>query len=197
MSTINDFGIPGVGTGILQPKQKNRWRVTFSNLGGSSSSQPVSMQAVTVGRPTLEFEEKDLHRYNSKAWIAGKYSFNPIDLVVEDDVTGSASQVIQNQLQQQQWLIGAEGQWLAAAAEGSLYKFVMYIEMLDGNDQVIEQWIVEGAWLQSVKYDDLDYASGDPVRISMTIRYDFAHQTIGPYGDGPGIATGGVGKPVT
>ena len=44
MSTINDIGIPGVGSGILQPRQKNRWRVTFANLGGGADSQPLSMQ---------------------------------------------------------------------------------------------------------------------------------------------------------
>ena len=141
MSTINDFGIPGVGSGILHPKHKNRWRVTFANMGGGIDSQPVSMQAVTVTRPKLSFEEIELHRYNSRAWVAGKHNWEPLSLTIEDDVTGTASTVIQAQLQKQQWLIGAEGQWLAAAGEGSLYKFVTYIDQLDGNDQVIEKWL--------------------------------------------------------
>ena len=55
MATINDIGIPGIGTGILHPKQKHRWRVTFANLGGGADSQPLSMQAVTVTRPSLSF----------------------------------------------------------------------------------------------------------------------------------------------
>ena len=197
MSTINDIGIPGVGTGILQPKQKNKWRVTFANLGGGTNSQPVSMQAVTVARPTISFAEIELNRYNSKAWVAGKYEYDTIDLVVEDDVTGTASQVIQNQMQQQQWIIGAEGQWLASAGEGSLYKFVTYLDMLDGNDKVIESWIIEGCWFKSVKYDDLDYASSDAVKLSLTIRYDMAHQEIGGYTQGPGVALGGAGSPVS
>ena len=62
MATINDFGIPGVGTGILQPKLKNRWRVTFANLGGGTDSQPLSMQAISATRPQLTFEEVALHR---------------------------------------------------------------------------------------------------------------------------------------
>ena len=132
MATINDIGIPGVGSGILQPKLKNRWRVTFANLGGGADSQPLSMQAITITRPTLNFEEIQLDRYNSRAWVAGKYTFEPVTLAVEDDVTGTASQVIQEQLQAQQWLIGAEGQWLAAAGEGAAYKFVTYLDLLDG-----------------------------------------------------------------
>lgn len=194
MSTINDIGIPGVGSGILQPKMKNRWRVTFANMGGGADSQPVSMQAVTVARPKLTFEKVTLHRYNSVSYIAGKHSWEPMALTLQDDVLGAASTVVQAQLQKQQWLIGAEGQWLAAAGEGSLYKFVTYLDMLDGNDQVVEKWTVEGCWLENVDYTELDYSSSDPVQISLQISYDHARQTLGGYGQGPGIATGGLGR---
>lgn len=194
MSTINDIGIPGIGTGILHPMHKNRWRVTFANMGGGADSQPVSMQAVTISRPKVQFEEIVLHRYNSISYIAGKHSWDPISLTVQSDVTGTAASVIQAQLQKQQWLIGAEGQWLAAAGEGSLYKFVTYLDQLDGNDQVVEKWTIEGCHLNSVGYGELDYASGEPVTIDLNIRYDHARQTIGGYQQGPGIATGGAGR---
>ena len=134
MSTINDIGIPGVGTGILQPKQTNKWRVTFQNMGAGADSQPISMQAVTVQRPTVQFAKIELHRYNSVSYIAGKHKWDPIEIVIEDDVTGSATAVLQAQLQNQQWLIGAEGQWLAAAGEGSIYEFAAKIDMMDGSD---------------------------------------------------------------
>jgi len=193
MSTINDIGIPGVGTGILQPKQKNKWRVTFQNLGGGADSQPISMQAVTVARPTVSFNKVELHRYNSVAYIAGKHKWDPIDIALEDDVTGSASAVLQQQLQIQQWLIGAEGIYNAAAGEGSVYKFATKIDMLDGNDQVIETWTLEGCWLETVKYDDLDYSSSDAVKITVTMSYDHARQLLGGYTRGAGVATGGAG----
>lgn len=196
MSTILNIGIPGVGTGILQPKMRNRWRMTFANLGGGVGSNPLSMQATTVSRPSLEFNEVPLHRYNSIAYVAGKHTFAELNLTVEDDVTSSATAVIQEQLQRQQWLIGAEGQWLAASGEGSLYKFVSYLDQLDGNDQVIERWIYEGCWLKSVNYNDLDYSDSAQVTIAMTIRYDHARQDIVgfKYTDGKGIATGGAGS---
>lgn len=195
MSTINDFGIPGVGSGILHPKHKNRWRVTFANMGGGADSQPVSMQAITITRPKLTKNEIELHRYNSVAWVAGKHTWEPLQLTIQDDVNGTASSVVQAQLQKQQWLIGAEGQWLAAAGEGSLYKFVTYLDMLDGNDQVIEKWTMEGCWLRECDWGDLDYAStSDAVTINMTIRFDHARQNIGGYGQGLGVATGGAGR---
>jgi hypothetical protein len=194
MSTINDIGLPGIGTGILHPKHKNRWRVTFAGMGGGFDSQPVSMQSIKVDRPKLKFEKVTLHRYNSIAYIAAKHSWETMALTVQDDVLGTASRVIQAQLQKQQWLIGAEGQWMAAAGEGSLYKFSSDISMLDGNDQVIERWIVEGCWLENVEWGELVYESGDPVEIALTVSYDHARQILGGYSQGPGSALGGPGR---
>lgn len=193
MATINDIGIPGVGSGILHPKQKNRWRVTFANLGGGTDSQPVSMQAITVSRPSLSFEEVQLDRYNSRAYIAAKHTWEELKITVQDDVTSSASAVIQAQLQKQQWLIGAEGQWLAAAGEGAKYKFVTYLAQLDGNDQVIETWTVEGCWIKTANYGELDYKDGEAVQIDLSLRFDHARQSLGGYTQGKGIATGGAG----
>lgn len=194
MATINDIGIPGVGSGILQPKLKNRWRVTFANMGGGADSQPLSLQAVTLTRPVLSFEEVQLDRYNARAYVAGKYTFEPMTVTFEDDVSSTATQVLQEQLQNQQFLVGAEGQWLAAAGEGSLYKFVTYLDLLDGNEQVIEKWTVEGCFIQNIDYMDLDYAASEAVQITVTLRYDHARQDAGGYDQGQGVALGGAGR---
>jgi len=194
MATINDIGIPGVGTGILQPKLKNHWRVTFANLGSGIDSQPLSMQAINVTRPILNFEEVQLDRYNSRAWVAGKHMFEPMTMTFEDDISGSASRVLQAQLQEQQWLIGSEGPFLAKASEGSIYKFVTYLDLLDGNEGEVEKWAVEGCWIQNIDYTDLDYAASEAVQITVSIRYDHARQDIvAGYEGGEGVATGGAG----
>lgn len=192
MATINQFGIPGVGTGILQPKLKNRWRVTFTGIGADgTSSQPVSHQAITVTRPSLSFQEVELHRYNSRAYVAGKHQWELCQVSLEDDVTGSASRVINEQISKQQFLIGAEGPFLGAAQEGSIYKFSTKIEMLDGQDQSIERWILQGCFIQNADYTDLDYGASEAVAINLSLRYDHAYQEIGGYNAGEGIALGG------
>ena len=193
MATINDIGIPGVGTGILQPKLKNLWRVTFANMGGGADSQPLSLQAITVTRPNLSFEEVELNRYNSKAFVAGKHTWEPCTITFEDDISGTAGIVIQEQLQAQQWLTGAEGPFLGKGEEGSLYKFVTYLDQLDGKEQLVERWTLEGCFLQAVDYTDLDYSDSSAVQITTTVRYDHARQSIGGYAAGEGVATGGAG----
>lgn len=192
MATLSQAGIAGVGNGILHPKHKNRWRVLFTGLGGSlgaSSGVPneLSMQAVTVTRPSLSFEEVQLDRYNSRAYVAGKHTFEACNMTVEDDVTNRASNAIQTQLERQQRLIGASGPWLNTEATAFGYKFGTLIEMLDGNESVVESWKMEGCFLSAVDWTDLDYSTGEKVTINLTVRYDHARQLLIPAVQGSAI----------
>ena len=191
MATIADMGIVSSYPGILQPKLKNRWRATFTNIGRLTDSRVLTAQCTKIERPKLEFEEVELHRYNSRAWIGSKHSWSELPITIEDDVTSGATSVIQAQVQMQQWLIGAQGPWLAAAPEGSIYKFGTKIELLDGGINVLETWNVEGCWIKSVEYGELAFEEPGKMEISLSIRFDHAYQVISPYTTGPGSALGG------
>lgn len=185
MATLSQAGIAGVGNGILHPKHKNRWRVLFTGLGGNlgaSAGVPndLSMQVITVTRPSLNFEEIQLDRYNSRAYVGGKHTFDPCQMTVEDDVTNKASNAIQTQLERQQRLIGATGPWLNTEATAFGYKFGMTLEMLDGNETVVEGWKYEGCFLQAVDWTDLDYSTGEKVTINLTVRFDHVRQLLIP-----------------
>lgn len=194
MSTVNDIGIPEVGSGILQPKLQHKWRATFANLGGGVDSQPLSMQVISFTRPSYSFDEVELHRYNSRDWIAGKHNYEPITITLEDDISGTASKVVQDQSQKQQWLTGAEGSWLCSAGEGSLYKFVTYLDGMDGCEQVVEKWTLEGCWLQNLDFGTFDYGVSEAVTITLTMRFTNARLVLGGYDRGEGVATGGAGR---
>jgi hypothetical protein len=185
MATLSQAGIAGVGNGILHPKHKNRWRVLFTGLGGNlgaSAGVPndLSMQVITVTRPSLSFEEIQLDRYNSRAYVGGKHTFEACQMTVEDDVTNKATNAIQTQLERQQRLIGATGPWLNTEATAFGYKFGMTLEMLDGNETVVEGWKYEGCFLQAVDWTDLDYSTGEKVTITLTVRFDHVRQLLIP-----------------
>jgi hypothetical protein len=183
MGTLSQVGIAGISQGVLHPKAKNRWRVLFTGLGGSTGSttnvpNDLSLQVVTCTRPSLSYEEVQLDRYNSRVYVAGKHTFEPCTLTIEDDITNRATNAIQSQLEMQQRLIGATGPWLNAAPTAFSYKFGMQLEMLDGNEAVVEAWKYEGAFIQTVNYGDVDYATGEAVKIDLTIRFDHARQVL-------------------
>lgn len=194
MATLSQFGIPGAGTGVLHPRLKHKWRVTFVNfsvLVPGANSRDLTLQCINVTRPNISFEEVPLERYNSRAYVAGKHTWEPCTLTVEDDITGLASYAVTGQLETQQRLIGADldGQWLNTTPTASGYKFGMLLDELDGNESVTEQWKYEGCFISACDWGDGDYASSDPMTITLTIRYDHVRQIL--QGQGFGTAIGG------
>lgn len=194
MATLSNFGIPGAGSGILHPQLKNKWRVTFQDIGrlvSGHNSRNLTMQATTITRPQVEFEEVQIHRYNSTAYIAGKHTWSPMNLTVESDVTGLAAKVLHAQLETQQRLVGVDldGRWLNTAATGSDYKFSVKLEQLDGDEGVVESWYLEGVWIQSFDGGDLDYSASEAATMQLVLRFDHARAIVG--GEGYGTALGG------
>lgn len=192
MATLSQNGIAGISNGILQPHAKNKWRAIFSGLGGATGAtagvpNDLSMQVVTFTRPSLNFEEIQLDRYNSRAFVAGKYSFDPCQISVEDDITNKASNAIQTQLETQQRLIGASGPWMNSEPTAFGYKFGMMLEQLDGNETVTVVWKYEGCFLQAVDFTDMDYSTAEKVMINLTVRYDHVRQVLLPSVTGSAI----------
>lgn len=181
MALVTDMGVLGAGDEILQPMLKNRFRISFQGIGGTGNpfANILTLQAITTDRPKLSFEEVTLDRYNSKAYIAGKHSFEPINVVFESDIGGDVIQTIQAQLEAQQKITGmSSAARLPAARAGADYKFAMIIEQLDGDNVVFETWFIEGAWIQQVDYGDLDYTASETVKITLSVRFDHARQDI-------------------
>ena len=179
MATLSQVGIAGVGNGILMPKLKHRWNVIFAGIGGGGGlGQDLSLQAITLTRPNLSFEEVQLDRYNSRAYVGGKHTWDPCTITIEDDITNKASAVVQAQLEMQQRLIGASGPWLNQEATASGYKFGCMLNMLDGNEAIVESWKLEGCFIQACNWGDMDYATSDKATIDLTIRYDHARQEL-------------------
>lgn len=177
MAVLTDMGVRGGNNEILQPMLKNRFRVEFNGIG---NSEFLTLQVVTADRPKLSFEEITLDRYNSRAYIAGKHTFETVNIVFEADIGGGVLTALQDQLEHQQKLIGMGARLrMPAATSGSRYKFTTKILQLDGDDTVFETWYLEGCFLQNVDWGDLDYAASETIKVTATIRFDHARQDIG------------------
>lgn len=163
----------------------------MAKLVPGTNSRDLTMQTTNLTLPNLTFEEVTLHRYNSTAYVAGKHSWEAITVTVEDDITGLAATVVKNQLETQQRIIGADldGRWLNTAATGSDYKFGIKIDQLDGDEGVVQTWILEGAQIMNADFGDRDYSASEAATITMQIRFDHARHIES--GSGYGTALGG------
>jgi len=172
--TLSKFGVPlgggGGRGGILQPKYKYRFRVRVVNFGPIAGGIELTQQVVSVTQPSMSHEPVPVHSYNSTAYYAGKHEWEPISLVIRDDITNSAERLVGHQMQKQMNHYEQTG-----FTSGVNYKFVLLIETMDGgNDGVISTWTLEGCFLDNVEFSDLAYDDSSFQTITMSVRYDNA-----------------------
>jgi hypothetical protein len=174
--------------GLLMPKLQYRFRVSLENFGVSTPTTELTKQVVDVTRPTVNFEELEIPIYNSRAYLAGRPTWEPITLNLREDVNNNVQKLVGEQLQKQFDFFEQ-----SSAASGIDYKYTTRIEILDGGNgantpNVLETFELYGCFIQNANYNTLAYSSNEPVTIQLAMRYDNAIQS--PQGEGIGTAVG-------
>jgi len=187
------FGVPidDAGTaGILMPKLKFRFRVQVVDFGGEAIAKEFTQNGMNVSRPKINFEEVEIHSYNSKVYVQGKHTWETVQVVIRDDIQNTVSRLAGKQVQRQLNHFNQQ-----APLAGEDYKFNMKIEILDGQStQAMETWGLEGCFLQNVDYSDSDYTTNEPVTVTMTVRFDNAVHKPGDGDNGGSTVAGGSGE---
>jgi hypothetical protein len=193
-SSLSKFTVPlstnqsASSQGLLMPKLKFRFRVTFENFGVSQPTTELTKQVIDFTRPKLSFEEITIPIYNSKVYLAGKPTWETVTCTLRDDAGNEVTKRVGEQLQKQ-----FDFMEQASASSGIDYKFLTRFEVLDGGNgaseaSVLETWELYGCYLSNTDYADANYATNDPMTVALTIRFDNAIQT--PLGTGIGTAVG-------
>lgn len=182
--TLNNLSVYGSDGGagnqtLLMPKLQYRFRVEFLNFGfldDNQGSLALTRQIIDLARPQVQFDEITLNVYNSRIYLAGKHTWQPLSMNIRDDANGQVSKAVGQQLQKQ-----LDFQQQASAAAGGDYKFTTIIDILDGGNGtaapvILETWELYGCYLQQANYQTLNYGTSDAVTIALTLRYDNALQ---------------------
>ena len=194
ISTLSKLTVPldsnasASNQGLLMPKLAYRFRVSLENFGVSSPTTELTKQVMDVTRPNVSFEQMTVDIYNSRVYLAGKHTWEPITLTLREDVSNNVQKFVGEQLQKQLDFFEQ-----STAASGRDYKIVTRIEILDGGNGanvpgVLETFELYGCYVESANYNTLNYAESTPVTVQLAIRYDNAIQT--PQGTGLGTAIG-------
>ena len=195
ISTLSKITVPlasgdsASNQGLLMPKLQYRFRVSLENFGVSTPTTELTKQVIDVARPNVSFEKMTIDIYNSRVYLAGKHTWDPITLNLREDVNNNVQKLVGEQLQKQ-----FDFYEQSSAASGQDYKFTTRIEILDGGNgantpTVLETFELYGCYLESANYNQLAYSnSTDPVSIALNIQYDNAIQS--PQGTGIGTAIG-------
>jgi hypothetical protein len=195
IATLSKFTVPlasdvsAPNQALLMPKLQYRFRVTFANFGITTPTTELTKQVIDVTRPNLTFDDITLDVYNSRIYLAGKHTWDPITLTLREDVGGFVQQLVGEQLQKQ-----FDFYEQVSAASGIDYKFSLRIEILDGGNGVNIPGVLEttemyGCYVQNANYNQLSYATSDAVTLTLSIKFDNCIQT--PFD------RAGIGIPIT
>ena len=144
----------------FEPKLKNRFHMIIDGI-------PAFI--IKAGnRPSITFEEVTLEHMNVKRYVKGKGAWNDLQITLYDPIVPSAAQAIM------EWVRLSHESVTGRDGYSDFYKKDVQFQVLGPVGDVVEQWTLKGAWIQSANFNDLDFASSDPVDISVTLRYDYA-----------------------
>jgi len=144
----------------FEPKLKNRYVMSIDGI--------LAYMIKTANRPSISFEEVELNHMNVKRFVKGKGTWETIEFTLYDPVVPSAAQSVM------EWIRLSHESVTGRDGYSDFYKKDVDIQVLGPVGDIIEQWKLKGAWIQSANFNDLDFASSDPVDISVTLRYDYA-----------------------
>ena len=194
ISTLSKMTVPlasgdsASNQGLLMPKLQYRFRVSLENFGVSTPTTELTKQVIDVTRPNVSFDQMTIDIYNSRVYLAGKHTWEPITINLREDVNNNVQKLTGEQLQKQ-----FDFYEQSRAASGQDYKFTTRMEILDGGNgvntpTVLETFELYGCYLESANYNTLAYATSEPVTVTLAVRYDNAVQS--PQGTGIGTAVG-------
>ena len=185
IAALSNFTVPlasdqsASSQGLLMPKLKYRFRLTFENFGSGNSTTELTKQVAEAARPSVKFADQKIEIYNSTIHYAGKPTWDPVAVKLRDDVSNNVTILVGEQNQKQFDFFEQ-----SSAASAGDYKFSLRIEMLDGGNgtgtpTALETWMLYGCYLASTNYTDLKYSDQGPAMIDLSIQFDNAVQ-IGP-----------------
>ena len=144
----------------FEPKLKNRYVMSIDGI-------PAYL-IKTANRPSIAFEEVELNHMNVKRFIKGKATWETVEFTLYDPVVPSGAQAIMEWVRlHHESVTGRDGY-------SDFYKKDIDIQVLGPVGDVVEKWMLKGAFITSANFNDLDFSSSDPAEITVTLRYDYA-----------------------
>jgi hypothetical protein len=144
----------------FEPKVQNRFLMSIAGI--------PSYLIKKIARPSITFGEIVLDHINVKRKIKGKANWDNISCELYDPVTPSGAQAVM------EWIRLSHESVTGRDGYSDFYKKEIRISTLGPVGDVVEEWILKGAYCQAANFGDMDWSSEAPANISITIVMDYA-----------------------
>lgn len=172
----------------LEPKRGYRFLVTIGNMPNGATYYVKS-----VSKPGLKISAKEHMYLGHKFHYPGLVTWepNPITVKLIDPVNPDASQNLSAIIQAAGYVIPYSPSHVTTISKGAAVAALgpVVIKQLSESHgpqgavggEAVETWTLNNAFIEGVKFGDLDYSKEELTEIELTIRYDWATlETLNP-----------------
>ena len=141
-----------------EPLRKFRFILAISGIDA------FTVKAAT--RPQVTFGETVIDFINTKRYLSGKAEYGELSITLVDPIVPSASQKVM------EWVRLNYEAATGRMGYAQFYKKDFNIKMLDPVGAVVQDWLIQGAWIKDFNGNELDYTNNDPADITLSVRFD-------------------------
>jgi len=143
----------------FEPKLQNRFLMDIEGIPAYLIKK--------ISRPNITFNEVVLDHINTKRKLKGKANWEPITCDLYDPVTPSGAQAVM------EWVRLSHESVTGRDGYSDFYKKNINIRTLGPVGDIVEEWILKGAFCTNANFGDMDWTSDTPVNISITMAMDY------------------------
>ena len=144
----------------FEPKLKNRFVMFIDGIPAFLIRQ--------AKKPQITFSDVILDHINVKRKIKGKANWEDVTCTLYDPVTPSGAQAVM------EWVRLSHESVTGRDGYSDFYKKDIRFNTLGPVGDVVEEWILKGAYCHAADFGEADWSSSDPTDITLTIRMDYA-----------------------
>jgi hypothetical protein len=144
-----------------EPKRKNRFILRFPSSLGINEWYVESTK-----RPSIKINPTAIPFLNTETYVAGRFTWDTINVTFRDPIGPSAAQALM------EWVRLHAESVTGRMGYAAGYKKDIDLELLDPTGVVVEKWILQGTFLMSVDFQDLNYTQDGLATIQATLRPD-------------------------
>jgi hypothetical protein len=144
----------------FQPKVKNGFIMYINDI----PSYMVKM----ANRPSIKFETITIDHINVKRKLQGKGEWDDITLTLYDPIVPSAAQAVM------EWVRLSHESLTGRRGYADFYKKDITLNLLGPVGDVVEEWKIMGAFINSVNFGEVDWSAGaDVTTIEISLSMDY------------------------
>ncbi len=120
-----------------------------------------------VQRPNFTQDSKQLPHINLVRFVKGRTVWGTMNLTLYDPIAPSGAQAVM------EWVRLHHESVTGRDVYADFYKRDLILNMLGPVGDKISEWVIKGAQIQEVQFNEADWSTDDPMEINLTIQPDF------------------------